>query len=170
MKRSVTSTLTALTLAATVALSACGFQLRGASGQDALPFKTIYLSFPDTSPLGTELRRYIRAGGSTVVVTDIKAAEAVLEPLSESREKVILTLNTQGRVREYSLLYKLRFRVRDAGNKELLPPTEIVLKRDITFNESQVMAKEREEEMLYRDMQSDLVQQILRRLAAIKKT
>jgi LPS-assembly lipoprotein len=169
MKRSTTAVLTALALAATVGLSACGFQLRGTSGRDGLPFKTVYLGFPDTSPLGTELRRYIRAGGDTAVVTDIKAAEAIVEPLSETREKVILTLNSQGRVREYSLLYRLRFRVKDADNKELLPPTEILLKRDITFNESQVMAKEREEEMLYRDMQSDLVQQILRRLAAIKK-
>ncbi|MDB5795098.1 MAG: hypothetical protein JWR25_1477 [Noviherbaspirillum sp.] len=169
MKRCATFSPIALIVAAALALSACGFQLRGSSGNDALPFKTVYLGFPDTSPLGTELKRYIRAGGDTTVVTDMKAAEAILEPLSETREKVILTLNTQGRVREYSLIYKLRFRVRDANNTELLPPTEIMLKRDITFNESQVMAKEKEEEMLYRDMQSDLVQQILRRLAAIKK-
>jgi LPS-assembly lipoprotein len=172
MKRNATpalTALTALTLAAAVTLSACGFHLRGSGGRDALPFSTVYIGFPDTSPLGTELKRYLRAGGDTTVVSDRKAAEAIVEPLAESREKIILTLNSQGRVREYSLLYKFRFRVVEANNKELLPPTEIMLRRDITFNESQVMAKEREEEMLYRDMQSDLVQQILRRLAAIRK-
>jgi LPS-assembly lipoprotein len=168
MKRSAIHALTTLTLAVTVMLSACGFQLRGSNGQNALPFKTVYVGFPENSPVGNELRRYIRATGETAVVNDPKAAEALLELLAESREKKILTLNTQGRVREYSLLYRLRFRMVDAKQKELLPPTEIVLKRDITFNESQVMAKEKEEEMLYRDMQSDLVQQILRRLSALK--
>lgn len=159
---------TALALTAAVMLSACGFQLRGSNGQTALPFKTIYVGLPETSPLGAELKRYIRASGDTAVVADPKAAQAVLDVLSESREKSILSLNTQGRVREYTLYYKLRFRVRDDKNQELVAPTDIVLKRDISFNESQVMAKENEEALLYRDMQSDLVQQLLRRLQAIK--
>ncbi|MDB5770842.1 MAG: LPS-assembly lipoprotein [Burkholderiales bacterium] len=165
MKRSA---LYAITLATAVALSACGFQLRGSSGQNALPFKTVYVGFPENSPVGAELKRYIRASGDTSVVTDPKTAEAVLELLAESREKSILTLNTQGRPREYTLLYRLRFRVKSGQEKELMPPTEITLKRDITFNESQALAKEKEEEMLYRDMQSDLVQQILRRLSALR--
>ncbi|MGH8807084.1 MAG: LPS assembly lipoprotein LptE [Noviherbaspirillum sp.] len=155
-----------LALAAT--LSACGFQLRGSNGQAALPFKTIFLGVPESSPLGIELKRYIRASGDTAIVTEPKAAQAIIDVLSESREKTTLSLNTQGRVREYSLFYKVRFRVKDNAEKELLAPTEITLKRDISFNESQVIAKEKEEETLYRDMQSDVVQQILRRVAALK--
>lgn len=159
---------TALALAAAVTLSACGFHLRGMNGEAALPFKTIYVGLGDTSPLGAELKRYIRASGDTTVVSSQKEAEAILDVLAETREKAILSLNTQGRVREYTLYYKLRFRVRDAKNKELIPPSDIILKRDISFNESAVMAKENEEALLYRDMQSDLVQQLLRRLQAIK--
>ncbi|RZI41422.1 hypothetical protein EGT07_17700 [Herbaspirillum sp. HC18] len=158
----------ALAMTAAFALSACGFQLRGANGTAGLPFKTVYIGVGETSPLGIELRRYIRASGSTTVVTDPKAAEAIIEVLNEARERSTLTLNTQGRIREYSLYYRLRFRVKDNQGKELLAPTEIVLKRDLSFNESQAIAKEKEEEMLYRDMQSDLVQQILRRMAALK--
>lgn len=157
-----------LTLAAAATLSACGFQLRGSNGQTALPFKTILVGFSETSPLGTELKRHIRASGDTDVVTDPAAAQVILDVLSESREKAILSKNTQGRVREYTLYYKLRFRVRDNKNNELLPPTDIILKRDISFNESAVMAKESEEALLYRDMQSDLVQQMLRRLQVLK--
>ncbi|HEX2530130.1 MAG TPA: LPS assembly lipoprotein LptE [Burkholderiaceae bacterium] len=157
-----------LMLAMTVGLSACGFQLRGADGSATLPFRTIYLTTPDTSSLGNELKRYIGATGVTAVTDQPKAAEAIIELLSEARGKTVLSLNTQGRVREYSLLYKVRFRVTDSLGKELLVPTEIVLKREIGFNEAQVIAKEQEEELLYRDMQSDLVQQILRRLAALK--
>lgn len=157
-----------LALTTAMMLSACGFQLRGANGKAALPFKTIYLGIPESSPLGIELRRNIRASGDTLIVNDPKEAAAIIEVLQESRDKATLTLNTQGRIRDYSLYYKLRFRVKDAKDKELLAPTEITLKRDISFNESQIIAKEKEEEMLYRDMQSDLVQQILRRLAALK--
>jgi LPS-assembly lipoprotein len=158
----------ALTLAAVLALSACGFQLRGSNGSASLPFKSVYVGLPETSQLGTELRRYIRGSDDTAVVDDPKAAQAILEVLSESRDKAVLSLNTQGRVREYSLTYRLRFRLTDSSGKELLPPTDIALKRDMSFNESQVMAKEKEEEMLYRDMQSDMVQLILRRLSALK--
>src|SRR4051812_26297705 len=121
--------LFSLAIAAALALSACGFQLRGANGQSSLPFKTVYLSVAESSSLGTELRRYIRASGDTVVVNDPKEAQAIIDVLGESREKSTLSLDTQGRIREYSLYYKLRFRVRDNAGKELLAPTEIVLKR-----------------------------------------
>jgi LPS-assembly lipoprotein len=158
----------AFMLVAATMLSACGFHLRGSGNQAELPFKTIYLGFPQTSSLGNELKRYIAASGSTVVATDPKAAEAILEPLAESRTKQIISLNSQGLVREYSLNYRLLFQVKDGKNNVLLAPTEINIKRLISFNETQVLAKETEETMLYRAMQTDLVQQVLRRLAAIK--
>jgi LPS-assembly lipoprotein len=157
------------TLLLAVALSACGFQLRGSNGQYHMPFQSIFLGFADTSPLGTELKRNLRGGDAVVVVSDASKADARFDVLSETRGKSILSLNSQGRVREYLLTYTLVFRVRDAKDKELLGATEISLKRSIAFNESQVLAKESEEALLYRDMQSDLVQQILRRLAAIKR-
>jgi LPS-assembly lipoprotein len=161
-------TVLAFAASTALALSACGFQLRGSGAQTSLSFKTIYLGVPETSALGAELKRNLRANGDIRIVTDPKAAEALLDLLSETRDEAVSSLNTQGRIRELSLFYRLRFRVRDAQNKELLAPTEIVLKRDISYNESQAIAKEKEKELLYRDMQTDLVQQIMRRLAAIK--
>ncbi|MFC7517041.1 LPS assembly lipoprotein LptE [Herbaspirillum sp. GCM10030257] len=157
-----------LALAAATTLSACGFQLRGSDGKSSLPFRSVYIGVPETSPLGVELKRYVRASGNTEIATNPSQADAIIDVLGESREKATLSLNTQGRIREYSLYYRMRFRVKDRTDKELLPPTEIVLKRDISFNESQVIAKEKEEDLLYRDMQSDAVQQILRRMAALK--
>lgn len=147
-------------------LSACGFQLRGSNGQYTMPFKSIFLAFEDTSALGNELRRNLRAG--VQVVTDPARADARFEVISENRTKTILSLNAQGRVREYLLTYTLHFRVLGAQGGEILGPTEITLKRALTFNETQVLAKESEETMLYRDMQTDLVQQIMRRLAAAR--
>ncbi|MBC3906922.1 LPS-assembly lipoprotein LptE [Undibacterium umbellatum] len=146
-------------------LSACGFALRGPV---ALPFKSIYIGLPEASALGGELRRHIRANGQTQIMSDAKAAQVVLEVLAETRDKQILSLNSQGRVREYNLIYNFRFRVRNSVGKEFLEPVDIQLKRNISFNETQVLAKEAEEVLLYRDMQSDLVQQIMRRLAVVK--
>ncbi len=163
-----TSLLMAL-LALTLTLSACGFQMRGSNGQYHMPFHSIYLGFPENSPMGVELRRNLRGADGVVVVTDPAKADAKLDVLTDTRGKSILSLNSQGRVREYLLTYTLVFRVRDAKEAEMLGPTQISLKRSVTFNESQVLAQESEEALLYRDMQSDLVQQILRRLSAIKR-
>ena len=149
-------------------LAGCGFKLRGSDGQYNLPFQSIWLSFSESSPLGTELKRNLRAGDTVRIETDASKAEALFDVISESRGKSILSLNSLGRVREYSLSYTLVFQVRDASGNLLLGPTEITLRRNLTFSEEAVLAKEGEEALLYRDMQSDLVQQIIRRLAAIK--
>ena len=160
-----------LALGLTVLLSACGFHLRGSNGSFMLPFATMYIGLPDSSPLAIDLKRYIRAIGSTEVVDTKNGADAVLEVLSDperNRTKTILTLNSSGRVSEYQLGYAITFRVLDKAGNQLLAPTTISLNRPITFNDAQVLAKESEEAALYRDMRKDLVQQIMRRLAAIK--
>ncbi|MGK5032320.1 LPS assembly lipoprotein LptE [Janthinobacterium sp. MDT1-19] len=160
-----------LALGLTVLLSACGFHLRGSNGSFMLPFATMYIGLPDTSPLAIGLKRYIRAIGSTEVVNTKEGADAVLEVLNDperNRSKTILSLNKNGRVQEYQLGYSINFRVLDKAGNQLLAPTTISLVRPITFDESQVLAKETEEAALYRDMRNDLVQQIMRRLAAIK--
>ena len=157
-----------IAVASSLMLSACGFHLRTSVLGKELPFKSIYLAIAETSPLGVELRRNIRGSGELEIVEKQEDAEAILDILSETRDKVILSLNSQGRVREYVLRYTATIRVRDNKNGILLAPTKIALKRDISYNESEVLAKESEEELLYRDMQSDLVQQILRRLSSIK--
>lgn len=149
-------------------LTACGFQLRGSNGSYNMPFHRLYLSFSDNSPLGAELKRNLRATDQVTIVEKATDAEAQFLVLSEARNKSILALNSQGRVREYLLGYTLSFTVRDAKGNVLLAPTEITLHRNLAFDETQVLAKEAEEALLYRDMQGDLVQQIMRRLAAIK--
>ena len=88
--------------------------------------------------------------------------------LGEAQEKVILSLSAAGRVREYQLRYRLAFKVHDLKSKEYIAPTEIVLVRDISFSDDQVLAKGHEEALLYRDMRNDMVQQLMRRLAAAK--
>jgi LPS-assembly lipoprotein len=158
--------LAALLVAA--ALSGCGFQLRGSSSSYSLPFHRIYVGIPDTSPLGTELRRNLRAGDSVIVTETAAEAQAQIDLVTEARGRTILSLNNLGRVREYLLTYSVVFQVRDAKGGVLLGPTEIALRRNMAFDETQVLAKEAEANLLYRDMQGDVVQQMLRRVAALK--
>jgi LPS-assembly lipoprotein len=153
--------LIALLLALT--LAGCGFQLRGAQ---PLPFSSMYIA--ENWELGAMLRRNIRAIGSTQLAESPQQAQAVFTLIGEAREKNILSLSGTGRVREFQLRYRIAFRVHDLKGREFIPPTEIVLVRDISFSDERVLAKEQEEVLLYRDMQNDMVQQLLRRMAAAK--
>ena len=94
-------------------------------------------------------------------------AQAVVQLLGETREKIILSLSGGGRVREYQLRMRVSFRVYGPNNKELLVPTELVLLRDLSYDDTQILAKESEEALLFRDIQNDAVQQIMRRVSAI---
>jgi len=154
------------TLAFALLLAACGFQLRGTA---QLPFDTLYMP-PTTVPgVALDLKRNIQSGTNTKVIDDPKNAEAVLEFLQETREKHILSLAATGRVREFQLRYRVTFRVHDGKGGEFLPASTVQLTRDISFDDAVVLAKETEEQLLYRDMQFDMVQQIMRRLAAAQR-
>ena len=159
--------LLALIIAA--ALAGCGFHLRGV-GSGNLPYKTMYIAMPETAEVNIWLQRYIKASGSTTIVdeSDAKQADAIFQQMSDSRQKTILSVNAQGRVTEYRLQLDYRFRVVDAKGRELVAPNDINLSRDITFSDSNILAKDLEEGLLWRDMNNDLVSQIVRRLSLIK--
>jgi len=148
------------------ALAGCGFQLRGTA---SLPFDTLYMRPTATPGVALDLKRNIQTGTHTTLVDDPKRADAILELSSDIREKVILSLAATGRVREYQLRYRVNFRVHDGKGADFIPMTAVQLTRDVTYNDSDVLAKESEEQLLYRDMQSDMVQQLMRRLAAVQK-
>jgi LPS-assembly lipoprotein len=147
------------------ALTGCGFQLRGAA---KLPFDTVYVAATGGG-IALDLKRNIQAGTDAKVVDDAKKAEALLQFTREERQKVILSLTATGRVREFQLRYIVGFRVVDNKGEVFVPQSTIELTRDITFSDADVLAKESEEQLLYRDMQNDMVQQIMRRLAAAKR-
>lgn len=161
MRRATLSLL--LTLASLVA--ACGFQLRGSY---PLPFATISMSLEPTSDLYSSLRRTIEASSSARVVVDARQAEANLLVLSDKSEKSILSLNSSGRVREFQLTRSVSFKLSNARNVDFIPPGQITIRREITSSDDQVLSKEAEEALIWRDIQNDLVQQIMRRLTAAK--
>jgi LPS-assembly lipoprotein len=161
--------LLAATSAAALAtgLSGCGFQLRQAPN---LPFNTMFAGFTESSSLGQELRRSLEASGVRVITDNrqLDAAQVILDVIQDQREKVVVGVNTSGLVREFQLRVRFKFRLRDKAGNEVIPETELLLQRDFSFSESGALAKEAEEALIYRSMQSDVVQQALRRLSAVK--
>lgn len=152
-------------LLATLALCACGFQLRGVY---SLPFDTLYIAMPETSELHAIIKRNVEASTQTRIVAEAKDAQATLTILGDVPVKNILSLNSAGRVREFQLVRTFTFRVNDVKGHDFVPVSNIRITREITFNDAAVLAKDAEEALLWRDIQNDLVQQLLRRLAAAK--
>jgi LPS-assembly lipoprotein len=148
-----------------LALAGCGFRLRGTA---EVPFQHVYVQGASTG-IALDLKRHIQAVTNASVVDDAKRAEAIVEFLQERREKHILSLTGAGRVREFQLRYEVAFRVHDGKGVQYVAPTTLLLTRDMSFSDAEVLAKEAEEQLLFRDMQNDMVQQILRRLAAAGK-
>lgn len=154
-----------LLVLALIVLAGCGFRLRGTA---EVPFETLYI--PNAvSGIALDLKRSIEAATDAEVVDQPKNAQAILQFTQEAREREILSLTAAGRVREYRLRYRVGFRLHDGKGNEYVPQNNLELTRDVSFNDAQVLAKEAEEELLFRDMQNDMVQQILRRLAAARK-
>jgi LPS-assembly lipoprotein len=155
-------------LAALVAgapLAACGFRPRG---EATFKFGTVFVNAPGQAALATELRRALANSGPTTVVEDPAKADVIIDVLSVLGDKQVLSLSPGGRVQEYSLTSQLRFRVRDNAGREWLAPDDIVTRRTYTYDDSQRLAKEFEEQRLLREMQADAAAQIVRRLQAAR--
>lgn len=148
-------------------LTACGFKLRGQIS--SLPFKTLYISAPDGNTIGMNLERAIGTSSTTKVVTNAEDAEATLEVISATSERIILSLSGGGRVRDFNLLYRVRYRLYDKQNVEIVPHTEVTLTRVLPFLDAQILAKEAEERLLQKDMEADAIQQMLWRLSTIQR-
>ena len=161
---SVLSPLAAVALCA--ALAACGFQPRGSA---ALPFNSLYVEAPSAAQFATQLRRAIGSGSKTRITNNQAEADATLQIVTELREQEILSLSPGGRVRELQLRYRVQYLVFDKNKAQLLPPGEIVLRRDFSVNDQDSRGQDAEQILLYRDMQADAAQQLLRRLQAAAK-
>ena len=148
-----------------IALAGCGFELRRAP---ELRFRSVALAgFKPKSTLADELRRQIGTSTTTIVVEAPAQAQVVLEALTDAREKSVVASTAFGQVRELQLRSRFGFRLRTPAGRELIPATEILLSRDMSYSESAALAKEQEEEALYRSMQNDIAAQVLRRLASV---
>ncbi|HEX8740477.1 MAG TPA: LPS assembly lipoprotein LptE [Casimicrobiaceae bacterium] len=147
-------------------VASCGFHLRG---QASYSFHSIYVNGAGSPPLAKQLDRALEATGSARVVPTAKEAEVVLDLTRVADDKEVLSLSGAGGVLEYQLIKHVEFRLHGQDGAPWLPPAEITLRRTYTFNETEVLAREAQEQRLLHDMQTDAVYQIIRRLQAAHK-
>ncbi len=155
-------------LASAPLLAACGFKLRGSVD---FAFKSLYLNGAANSAFLRELQRNLEGVGALKVLrdpTEALQAEAIYDDLGQRRERVVVSRNAAGEVRELQIRLFTRFRVRDQKGGYYVTESELMQYREISYVETYALSKANEEEMLFRDMQTDLVQQIVRRLSIVK--
>jgi LPS-assembly lipoprotein len=153
-------------LALSGGLVACGFHLRG---QADYAFETMYVNSPASAPITTDLKRSLQGAGSARLVSAADQAQVVLDISSVEDDKHILSLTEGGKVFEFLLTKRVLFRVHDSEGNDWLPTSEVVIRRTYTYSDTEALAKEYEEKRLWRDMQTDAVAQIVRRLQSAKK-
>ena len=166
LRRRTASRRPALALLVTVALGGCGFKLRAGA---ELPFRTIHGAFAPGSGVGLEFARAMRNAANVRLVAREAEAEVRLQTIREFREKETVGFSSTGRASEVQLRLRYAFRLLDAKGAELIPVTELLERREVTTTDVQLVAKEQEDVLVYREMQTDMIQQLLRRLAAVRR-
>lgn len=151
-----------------MALSGCSFHLRGHNvNQQIFPFTSLYIKSASVSPFIADLKNNLDLYKIKLTATAAEA-DLTLDIVSEASDKQILALSANAQVREFQLSYRVSLRAYDKQMQEWLPADEISLQRNLTYDDALILAKEQEEASLYRDMRSDAVQQVLRRLSRAK--
>lgn len=151
-------------LACALTLSACGFQLRGSS---EYVFHRLYIS--GGGQMATDISRYIRYGSKgTVVVPEAKDADARLEIVSVTNSRSAISLDSTGQAREYEMRSAFTFQLVTPDGRPMIPLTTIRLVRNLPYSDSESNARDAEAALLTRDMQKDAVDQIIRRMEAVK--
>jgi len=154
-----------LVLALILGTTACGFHLRSLG---TLPFESIYVQSPSSTGITRDIKRQL-AGSGVKVVANPEDAQALLELMSEQNEKRILSLSGKGKVREYDVIYRVTFRVKNAPTENWGPPQLVEQHRDFSYSDSALLAKDAEEQRLVSDMHSEAVREILRRVSSLSK-
>jgi LPS-assembly lipoprotein len=155
-----------LVVATALALAGCGFQLRG---QATYAFDSIHVNAPAFPTFATELRRGLAGAGSAKLAEKVDDAQVIIDVVSILDDKQVLSLSPGGRVQEYVLTKVVVFRVRDRDGREWVKQDEIVVRRAYSYDDTERLAREIQEQRLQNDMQADAVQQIVRRLQVARR-
>ena len=143
-------------------LSACGFHLEGHAPLPK-PLAVTYVEAQDRqTDFAQGLRKALLTSGARVT-EDSSRGTAIVHVLQDSVTPRVLAVSPANLPREYEITYTVRFSVTSAG-KDLLPPQELALSRDYSFDEHVLLAKDNEEAILRGALARDLVDVVMRRL------
>ncbi len=144
-------------------LLACGFQLRG---ENAFDYQTLYIS--GQTQINKMLKKRL-ISNNVSIVDSAEQAEMQLELINENYEKRILSLSGTGRVNEYELYYRLRYRTKSSQQALWQQPLIMEVRRDFSYSDVNALSKESEEKALIEDMHKQVVNNLTRRLSVLKK-
>jgi LPS-assembly lipoprotein len=146
-------------------LSGCGFHLQGRQPLPAAFSYTFVEARDEQTDFVQDLRKALLASNVNVIATK-GSSGAVISVHEDELTERILSVSARNIPTEYELTYKVRFSVTSEG-RTLIDKEEISATRDISFDEAQLLAKEREQEILSEALARDLVALVMRRLAAL---
>jgi LPS-assembly lipoprotein len=148
-----------------VLLASCGFHLQGRQPLPAQFSHTFVDAKDEQTDFVQDLRKALIGSKATVIPTKASSTATISVHEDELTER-ILSVSAQNIPTEYELTYKVKFSVVSDG-KTLIDQEEISATRDISFDEAQLLAKEREQEILRAALARDLVALVMRRLASL---
>lgn len=149
-------------------IAGCGFHLRGAVEVPASLKETRIVGIAEYSPLSLELKKVLTSAGSKVLPATAKTASTITIS-NELFKRRVLSVDAQGRVAEYELIYSFNFNVMGETETPLVSTQQIELIRDYRFDPNNVLAKDAEEAQIRTDMISFAVRQLMRRIDAALK-
>lgn len=145
-------------------VTSCGFQLRGAAN---IAFDNIFIQ-GSTLTISKNLVKSLELN-DVKVLPSADNADLLLELMGEESEKRILSLSGSGLVNEFELFYRVHYRTRQAGAALWSPVQTIEARRDFSYSDANLLAKQGEEKRLNENMQADVLSNLMRRLSALKK-
>ena len=145
-------------------LNACGFELQG---NHDYPFKRLYITGAPSQEMATRLKRLIEAGSDTRIVTTQAGADAILS-MSSGHGQNALSFDINGVVQEYQLTDTISYALTTPTGDVLIPQSSISVNRAMSYSDQYALAKQNEADVLNRDMDSDIADQLLRRLEVVR--
>jgi LPS-assembly lipoprotein len=151
--------------AAVLVCAGCGFHLQGHASLPAV-VKTPYVEAPDPQSDFVQYLRHDLLSNGAQLMYEKNHASAVVSILNDRVVRRVLSVSSINRVNEYEVTYTVAFSVTAQG-KELLPPQELSATRTFSFDESLLLAKGHEEDILRQDMARNLADMVMRRLSSL---
>jgi LPS-assembly lipoprotein len=146
-------------------LGACGFQLQGRAPLPATFARTCVETDDPQSEFVQSLRKALAAGGAQLTASS-EGASAVIHVLEDRLDERVISVSSRNIPQEYELTYRVRFSV-SGGAKELLTAQDVSATRDFSFDETRVLAKEREKDVLRDALARDIASLVMRRLSSL---
>ncbi len=147
------------------ALGGCGYHLQGSGSLPPVLAKTYVASAAPRSDFVSSVTEALRLRGATIVGKE-EPGVALLNVTHDDTGQRVLSVSARNIPREYEVYYSITFSLQVGGEK-LIEGETLVVTRSYTYDETQVLAKASEEEILRRALADDLARRVVRRIQGL---